>query len=148
MGPVRGELAKGRPAEPANGDWSNRIGGEAVTAGRAHSQKIAGQGEADDLAAAVRQELVKPHDTLEQIIEPRRHVLLGEHRLAGGEMDVTAEMPEFSDLVTVERGANAGLSDRAILTGLSARLERKQGRLHMQLPNRSGRHRIFCFLTR
>ena len=116
---------KGGPREPANGDRSDRVGGEAVTRGSRHPQKIAGQRKSHDLPAAVGQQLVEPHDALEQIVERRRHLLLGEHRLAGREMDMAAQMLQLPQFGPVERRAEAELTYRAIDAGL-LRLARPQ----------------------
>ncbi len=83
-----------------------------------HSQKIAGQRKSHDLPAAVGQQLVKPHDAFEQVVERRRHLLLGEHRLAGREMDMAAEMLQFPQFGPVERRANAELAHRAFGAGM------------------------------
>src|SRR6266849_7701301 len=115
---VLGKSGKGRPAEPTNGDRSDRVGRKSVTPGGRHAKGIAGQREAHDLPATVRQQLVKAHDAVDQIIERRRHVFLGKYRLARGKMDLMSKMREFPHLVLVERGAEAEVTDRTIGTGL------------------------------
>jgi len=60
---------EGGSGEPANRDRSDRVSREAVPCRSRHSQEIAGQRKSHNLPAAVRQQLVKAHDALEQIVK-------------------------------------------------------------------------------
>jgi hypothetical protein len=53
----------------AYGNWSDRIGGEAVACRGCNSQEVTGHRKSDDLPAPIGQQFVEVHDALTQIVE-------------------------------------------------------------------------------
>ena len=100
---------------------AERLGRIGIAAVDGEAEKITGQRKSDDLPAAVRQRLVKAHDTFGHDMDGfGRFVLIDERRLVLG-VDSVPEIAQHGEFGAVQRAADAELLHRAVQADAFAR---------------------------